>query len=385
VTVVAIHQVLPVFAPRDAIGNHTAAIRRTLQSWGLKAEIFAAEVNPGAGNGARSIYDVDPRKVAGGEPTIWLYHASTGSAAADWWADLPGPKAIDYHNITPAEILGPWEPHIGVELEHGRRQLAELAEVTDWALADSTYNETELRGLGYRWTSVVPILLDTAHLADEGADATALDRLEARKATTGGADWLFVSRLLPHKAQHDLIKALAAYRLAFDPAARLTLVGAIGSSRYAEALGDFIDDLGLSDAVHLAGSVTPGELGAHFRLADVYMSASEHEGFGVPLLEAMAHDVPVVAYAATAVPETVGSAAVLVADKSPTVLATAAHRVVADEAVRGSLVAAGRRRLTELGLAAGTERLRRAVAHMLADAGLTAPTRVVLPPRLAPR
>jgi glycosyltransferase involved in cell wall biosynthesis len=118
-------------------------------------------------------------------------------------------------------------------------------------------------------------------------------------------------------------------------------------------------------------------------MADVYVSASEHEGFGVPLLEAMAHDVPVVAYAATAVPETVGGAAVLVGDKSPTVLATAAHRVVADGGLRAELVAAGRRRLHELGLPATTERLRRAVARMFADAGLTAPTRVVLPPRLA--
>ncbi|HEY2428782.1 MAG TPA: hypothetical protein VGI06_07625, partial [Acidimicrobiales bacterium] len=109
---VAVHQVLPVFAPRDAIGNHTVAVRRALQSWGLAAEIFAGEVNPGAGNGARCIYDVDPRKISGGEPTIWLYHASTGSPAAEWWAALPGPKALDYHNITPAEIVGPWEPHV---------------------------------------------------------------------------------------------------------------------------------------------------------------------------------------------------------------------------------------------------------------------------------
>jgi len=266
---VAVHQVLPVFAPRDAQGNHVAAIRKALISMGLTSEIFAGEVNPGAPSAARTIRDIDPGRMAAGEPTVWLYHASTGSTVAEWWAEAPGRKALDYHNITPAELLGPWEPHIGVELEHGRRQLADLADVTEWAIADSAYNEAELRGLGYRWTAVVPILLDTGHLADEGVDAEALERLRLRKANDGGADWLFVSRILPHKAQHDLIKAFAAYRLAYDPAARLALVGRVGSTRYAEALTDYIDDLDLADAVELTGSVTPGELGARYRVADV--------------------------------------------------------------------------------------------------------------------
>lgn len=371
---VALHQVLPVFAPRDAIGNHAVAVRRALHGMGVTSEIFAGEVNAGAGSGARALHEVDHRRLGTAEPTVWMYHASTGSAVAEWWAALSGPKALDYHNITPSELLGPWEPHVGVELDHGRRQLAELAELADWALADSSFNAAELRALGYRQTMVVPILCDTAHLADEVVDADALGRLRARKADDGGADWLFVSRLLPHKAQHDLVKALAAYRMAYDPAARLTLAGATGSARYVEALADFIDDLDLVDAVELTGSISAGVLGAHFRVADVYVSASDHEGFGVPLLEAMAHRVPIVAYASTAVPETVGQGALLVDDKSPAVLATAVHRVISDPSVVTSLVEGGRRRLAELGLAASTERLRRAVAHILGEAGMTAGT-----------
>lgn len=375
---VAIHQVLPVFAPRDGIGSHTAAIRSALHGMGISSEIFAGEVMPSAGNGARTIREVNPTRLAAAEPTVWMYHASTGSPVAEWWAELPGRKALDYHNITPSELFGPWEPHVGVELDHGRRQLAQLAEVTEWALADSSYNQAELNSLGYRWTTVVPILVDTTHLADEEVDAEALSHLRARKATQSGSDWLFVSRLLPHKAQHDLVKALAAYRLAYDPAARLTLVGAVGSARYVEALTDFIDDLGLSDAVDLTGSITSGGLGAHFRVADVYVSASDHEGFGVPLLEAMAHDLPVIAYASTAVPETAGAGALLVDQKSPTVLAAAVHRVMTDDALREGLIRAGRQRLDEVGLRSSTERLRLAVARILADAGVIAPARVVL-------
>jgi len=381
--VVAVHQVLPVFAPRDAIGNHTAAVRRALRDMGIGGEIFAGEVVPGAGNGARTIREIEPARLAATEPTIWMYHASTGSPVAEWWAAAPGLKILDYHNITPAELLGPWEPAVGVELEHGRRQLVDLVEVTNWALADSSFNEDELRRLGFAWTAVVPILVDTAHLADEAVDAAVLSRLRTRKDAEGGADWLFVSRLLPHKAQHDLIKAFAAYQFAYEPTARLTLVGSVGSARYAEALQDLVDDLGLTPTVRLTGSVPAGELGAHYRVADVYVSASEHEGFGVPLLEAMAHDLPVVAYSCTAVPETVGTGALLVSDKSATALAAAVHRVVSDPGLRAVLVDAGRRRLGELGLAGSTARLRRAMGRILDEAGLPTPV-AFAPHRRAP-
>jgi len=370
--VVAVHQVLPVFAPRDAIGNHTAAVRRCLRSMGIGGEIIAGEVVPGAPDAAQTVRRARPSRLAAEEPVLWLYHASTGSPVAEWFAELPGPKAIDYHNITPADALEPWEPHVAVELRHGRRQLASLTGVARWALADSAYNEAELVALGYEWTAVVPILLDTAQLAAVEPDPTAVAELKARKASTGGADLLFVSRLLPHKRQDDLVKALAAYRLGFDPAARLTLVGGVGSARYADALGDFVADLGLQRAVTFAGSVPPAQLAAYFQLADVYVSASAHEGFGVPLLEAMAHDVPVVAYGSTAVPETVGDAGVLVASSSPEVLAAAVHRVVCDSALRDSLVARGRRRLQSLGLPVSTAALRAAVTSILDAAGLAA-------------
>ena len=200
---------------------------------------------------------------------------------------------------------------------------------------------------------------------------TLLTALEARKAAEGGADWLFVSRLLPHKGQHDLIKAFAAYRLAYDPAARLTLVGAAGSARYAEALADFVADLALDDAVAFTGSVSDAELAARYRVADVYTSASAHEGFGVPLVEAMAHGVPIVALASSAVPETVGTAGILLPSAEPAAFAAAVHRVTTDPALAAALTAAGRARLAELDAATTGRRLVDAVGRILAAAGLS--------------
>ena len=368
---VAIHQVLPVFAPRDAIGNHTIAVRRALHAMGIESEIIAGEVNPGAGHGARTVREVEGRRAAllsGSEPAWLLYHASTGSAVADWLLGRPEPKLLDYHNITPAELMGPWEPAVGVELDHGRRQLADLADATEWAMADSTYNERELIGLGYRRTAVVPIMLDSSAFVGN-VDEPALRRLLDRREVDGGHDWLFVSRLLPHKAQHDVIKAFAAYRRAYDPAARLTLVGAVGSSRYADALIDFTEDLGLADSVRFTGSVTAGELEAHYRAADVYVCLSDHEGFGVPLLEAMAHDVPVVAYNCTAVPETAGGGALLLEDKGPTVVAAAVDRTLTDDSLRETLKEIGRTRLEAFSLTASTARLEAVVEQVLGGAG----------------
>jgi glycosyltransferase involved in cell wall biosynthesis len=408
---VAIHQVLPVFAPRDAIGNHTVAIRRALHQWGIESEIFAGEVMAGAGHGARTLRELGGRRgLAGGrssarlgaleaarrlgrggpggqgrsqskgrattsgtDHTWLLYHASTGSSVADWFAARPEPKLVDYHNITPAELLGPWEPHIGVELEHGRRQLADLASVTEWALADSTFNADELIGLGFRHTSVVPILLDTDSLTGQ-ADTEALTQLTQAKASRGGTEWLFISRLLPHKAHHDVIKAFAAYREVYDPAARLHLVGAVGSGRYADALTDFVQDLALDDAVDFTGSVSPGMLEALFDAADVYVGLSDHEGFGVPLLEALAHGVPVVTYACTAaVTETAGDGALVLDDKRPTTVAAAVHRLMSDRDLRDRLVDRGYGRVRHFDLATSTRRFRSAIEAILTDAGVGLP------------
>jgi len=363
---VAIHQVLPVFAPRDAIGNHTVEIRRALHARGITSEIIAGEINPGAAQGARTVREIGRRRLPGDGPTWLLYHASTGSPVAEWFAERPEGKLIDYHNISPPDVFGAWEPHVGVELEHGRRQLAELADITDWALADSTFNQRELNGLGYRRTAVVPILIDTAAFGHD-VDAKTVTRLRRAKQTDGGADWLFVSRILPHKAHHDVIKAFAAYRRAYDPSARLHLIGAVGSARYADALTDFVDDLDLSDSVVLAGSVSAGDLEAYFQVADVYVSLSDHEGFAVPLLEAMAHDLPVVAYSCAAVPETAGTGALLLDDKPPTVVAAAVHRVLTDERLRRALVASGREQLSAFALPRSVARLSAVIDDIIAS------------------
>jgi glycosyltransferase involved in cell wall biosynthesis len=293
-----------------------------------------------------------------------MYHSSVGSPVADFVAGRDEPVIVDYHNITPAPFFERWEPAVAGALMKGRRQLAELEVRTELGIADSAFNAQELDELGYRRTAVVPILLDVATLDAAPPDAATQGRLSDARAA-GGADWLFVGRLAPNKAQHDLVKAFAAYRRLYDDRARLHLVGGSSSHQYESALTAFVDALDVGDAVEITGGVSAGALTAYFETADVYVSVSEHEGFCVPLLEAMHHRVPIVAYAAAAVPETLGDAGLLLDAKDAFTVATAVQRVVADAALRTQMIEAGLARLREFDIDKSRRKLLDAIAPVV--------------------
>jgi glycosyltransferase involved in cell wall biosynthesis len=284
-----------------------------------------------------------------------LYQASIGSPVFDILAARPEPKLVNYHNITPADLLRDWEPAVAYEVALGRTQLGRLAPQSRFAVADSAFNESELRALGYEGTAVVPLLIDMHSKSDE-PERELVRSLAHRKAREGGADLLYVGKISPHKAPHDLVKMLDVLRRTDDPAARLHLVGSPLGETYEPALRAFIDDLGLGDVVTLAGSVSGAELEAYFRAADVFVMASDHEGFCVPLAEAMGHGVPIVAYGVTAVPETVGGAGLVLPDKSAVPFAAAVGRVLRDPMLHEVLAAAGRTRAAGFDLAASTNR-----------------------------
>ncbi len=194
------------------------------------------------------------------------------------------------------------------------------------------------------------------HAKSDEPDPQLAAALTRRKEREGGADLLYVGKISPHKAPHDLVKMLDVLRRAYDPAARLHMVGSPLGQTYEPALRAFIAELGLTDVALLPGSVTGAELEAYYQAADVFVCASDHEGFCVPLAEAMGHGVPIVAYGVTAVPETVGDAGLVLPDKSAVPFAAAVGRVLDDETLREMLRAAGRERAASFDLAASTQR-----------------------------
>ena len=341
----AVHQFVPTLAPRDAAGSHYLAVQQTLRDAGYRSDIYCYEAKEEYKRRAHPFASFSG--AVRGEPTWLLYHSSVGSPVADFVAGRDEPLIVDYHNITPAPFFARWEPAVAAALMKGRRQLATLEPRAELGIAHSAFSAQELNELGYARTSVVPLLVDLDVFDAAPADPVTLGRL-ADARSGGGVDWLFVGRLAPNKAQHDLVKAFAAYRRLFDPRARLHLIGASSSHLYETALFGFVEALGLTDAVEITGGVSAGALTAHYESADVYVMASEHEGFCVPLLEAMHHRVPIVAYSATAIPETLGDAGLLLDAKDAYTVATAVHRVVTDEALRTQLIDAGADRLRDL-------------------------------------
>jgi glycosyltransferase involved in cell wall biosynthesis len=357
-----IHQFLPTFARYDAIGMHTLRMRDVLRESGGRSEIFAADIHAevrGEGHDYRSV-----ARHAGPDATF-LYHASTASPMAAFLAEQGRPLLIDYHNVTEPAFFDRWSPEVGEKMRRARAELRDLVPVTQAAMADSPFNEEELRRLGFSPTAVVPILIDFAEY-DVAPDEKALHR-RRRTRERGGADWLFVGRLSPNKCVHDVIGSFAVYRAACDPSARLTIVGGPTVEGYLRAVERLIGELEVEDAVQLVGNVPLATLAAIYRTSDVFVMLSEHEGFNVPVLEAMHFGVPVVAFASTAVPGTVEDAGVLLAEKGELVVAAAVEAVLGNPALQAQLRAAGHARVEHFSLANTRRRLHEVLDSFLAE------------------
>jgi glycosyltransferase involved in cell wall biosynthesis len=354
--VTTIHQLVPAFSRGDAVGASVLRVRRTLRDLGFESEIFGDVIDPGLAHEARPAEDVYSGAVAA---DAFIYHFSIGAPMSRRVALLPAPRILMYHNITPPHYFRAVNPTVAYWLERGREELRMLAPRVDLVLGLSQFSLDEAAAAGSRRGAVVPAV-DMFHLP----------AVPQQRSTT--PEILFVGRIAPNKCHQTLIRALAALRATDEPEATLVLAGhAHDCLPYLEALRRLIRDLGLDGAVTLTGErVSDAELSALYARAWLFACASEHEGFGVPLLEAMSFDVPVLALSSGAVPEVVGDAAMLLGSDDPLLWAAAMARLLRDEPLREGLVAAGRSRLqlhTE-------ETLRTALRDALQGIGLRSAT-----------
>jgi len=323
-----------------ATGAHLIEIQRTMRAAGWESEVFCQATKPPYEGGGHHFTEYG-KSVAAHPDDVVFYHTAIGSIVADWLIAQRLRRLIPYyHNITPPAWFEGWEPNLTYGLGWGRAQLRQLARRTRFGLAVSAFNARELHDAGVRRTAVLPILLTPESIGGE-PDARLVDRVLA----TGGTRWVFVGRIAPNKGHHHLITALAAYRHLYDPEATLTLVGGTSSPNYEAALHRLVADLELTDAVIFTGQISDGERNAYYATADVFVCLSAHEGFLVPLLEAWRHRVPIVAFDAAAVPETLGDAGLLVSSTSCLPVAAAVARVCSDPMVADALRDAGTRRL----------------------------------------
>lgn len=303
-----VHQIMASLGYGDAIGNEALGIQRALRSAGFTSEIIVETADPRLEEGTVDYRDVVDEIDA---DDLLIHHFSLGSRASRTAFALPCRMMLVYHNITPPEYFLGVHDQLVRQCYHGRRELLPYRSRCDLALGDSEFNRQELEALGFPRTAVLPVVPGFTHLGVEP---------DGRVFRAYDDDWvniLFVGRLIPNKRPDNVIRHFHAYKSFYNPRARLILAGSYGGfETYLAQLHTLIADLGVRD-VHILGQVSNEELTALYDVADVFLCASEHEGFCVPLVEAFHKRVPVMAYAATAVPATMDGGGVLYESHDP--------------------------------------------------------------------
>lgn len=334
-----VHQVLATLGYGDAIGHEVLGIQRVLRDAGYESAIYVETADPRLEELTADYRDM----VAGIRPEdLLIHHFSIGSRASRTAYALPGRMALIYHNITPPEYF------IGVHKDlvklcfRGRRELTAYIDRCELALGDSEYNRRELEDLGFPRTGVLPVVPDFAHL-----DVTP-DRARVAAFDDAWTNIMFVGRVIPNKRFENVIRAFHVYRTRHNPRARLLLVGSYsGFERYLAMLQGLVARLGTPD-VHFLGHVSNEELTALYDTADLFLCASEHEGFCVPLIEAFYKGVPVLAFAATAVPATMDGGGVLYDTTDPGEIARLMEAVLDDQRLEEAVVASQDQALARL-------------------------------------
>ncbi len=362
-----IHQLGSALGYGDAVTNHILTLDRLFKQWGLASAVYGQQVEDRLAHLAQP--DTALVEHLDTPDDLLIYHYSVYCDNIDLYRRARQCKMLIYHNITPAHFFAPYNAELESLCLWGRAALPDLADC-DLALGVSEYNRQELVAAGFEpsRTGVLPILLDLDQFATTARD----ERVYQRLRRDGATNILFVGRVTPNKAFEDIIKLFAAYHTAVNPRAQLWLVGARILPLYNDVLDRLVARLGLGEAVTFTDRVTLAELKAYYEGADAFVCASRHEGFCVPLIEAMHFGIPILARAETAIPATLDGAGVLYHQPSYDVLAETLGLMVEPDGVethgraplRAQLIARQRQRLADFAPARVINRLRAVLSQV---------------------
>ncbi len=337
-----INQWVPAAHRGDAVGDNARTMRDLLRTKGHTSDLYALTIDDDLVGDVRPFDDSDARR---GDVTVLHFAVPSPMTAA--FAALPRGRVLQYHNVTPAHFFAPYDPDIFSIASVGRVELASLVGSVDLALGVSEYNRRELDQLGFDTTGVLPIAVDTDRI-------TRSPRRPALETILGDelANILFVGRIAPNKRIEDHIRLAELYKRYVDREYRFIFVGRTNAvPRYFATIQALMLQFDMpADRFLFVGQVPDDELAVYYRAARAYVSLSEHEGFCVPLVEAMAAGVPILAYGAGAVPETLGGSGVCFTPKDLERAAELLGMLVYDDALRAQVIAGQRRRLAAFGV-----------------------------------
>ncbi|MCD7761936.1 MAG: glycosyltransferase [Lachnospiraceae bacterium] len=332
-------QLLPTIAYGDAVSNDAIALADTLRRAGYDTGIYAENIDPRLPEEMALKPDFLPPL---SDRDIIIYHLSTGSQMNYKVAEYPCRKIIIYHNITPFSYFEEYSYDMWSLCKSGQEGMRFLADKADYCLAVSEYNRSDLIKAGYSCSiDVLPILIPFADYEKEPDEAVMKKYSDDRYVNI-----LFTGRIAPNKKQEDIIRAFAMYRNHYNPRARLFLVGSYnGMERYYNRLKNYTKELQLENSVYFTGHISFSEILAYYKTADVFLCMSEHEGFCVPLVEAMYFHVPVIACESSAIPDTLNGAGVLLKEKNYLETAGMMHYMTTHPEFRASVVESQNQRL----------------------------------------
>ena len=330
-------QLLPTLSYGDAVGNDVLAINALLLNLGIETKIYATDIDKRLPSGiAESFYKMPNVK----KDDIVIYHLSIGcKAIRDYLLKQDCRKVMIYHNITPSRFFVPYSIIHVRAVRSGLWDLKILRKSFEACIAVSEFNKQDLRKAGYTCPiAVLPILIQFKDYEQE-PDL----QLISHYKNDGWKNILFVGRIAPNKCQEDVILSFAVYKKLYNSKARLFLVGNYGGIYY-DHLQEYVKELGVTDVI-FTGHIPFKSILAYYHLADVFLCMSEHEGFCVPLLEAMKFDVPIVAYSSTAIPYTLGDSGIIFSTKSPNLVAAILDEVLSNTKLREKILFEQRKRL----------------------------------------
>lgn len=333
-------QVIGSFSRGDGIGNHIWELHKIFRSTGYVSEIYSQYRNEKQDTKmVKNISELRDVK----QDDILILHMCIGSMVNRYVRRFSCKKVMMYHNITPPEFLKNYDISFYRTCRQGYKELKQLIGKFDTVIAMSEYNKKDLLQIGYQ----EPIHVLPGYLIPYDEYRKEPDQRVIQKYRDGKKNFLFVGRVVPNKRHEDIIRVFAYYQRYIDSEVRLLLVGNTDLKNYVEDLKQYVRMIGARNVV-FTGSVSFAELIGYYHAADIFLCMSEHEGFCIPLVEAMIFQVPVVAYGAAAIPDTMRRAGVVVQEKDPVIWSRVIEAILNREEVREEILGLERKRVDEV-------------------------------------